>query len=75
MLHYYTENMNLIKANELQGGQGPGRYKPAGSQRAPTRGTATRIERGEGDESIFFVKHLGKVLEVKAPTRSSAAGG
>ena len=69
VLHYYTENMNLIKANELQGKvKGPYRYKPVGSpsESVDLRNSDARIERGEGDESIFFVKHLGKVLEVKA---------
>ena len=66
---YYTENLNLIKANRLQGKtKGPYQFKPVGSpsETIDLRNSDCRIERLEDDATVFLMKHLGKVLEVKA---------
>ncbi|KAH8088627.1 hypothetical protein JL720_6573 [Aureococcus anophagefferens] len=68
-LMYYTENLNLIKANRLQGKtKGPYQFKPVGSpsETIDLRNSDCRIERLEDDATVFLMKHLGKVLEVKA---------
>jgi len=74
-LYYYTDNLNLIKANKLQGAiKGPYRYKKVGSasETVDLRGE-TSVERIATDDTCFVVKHGAKTLEIRAPDEELSA--